>query len=82
MKAQREMLSRLDVGDDILTAGGMYGRITDVDEGTVFVEIADGVEIKITRDAIAEKVVYADDWEDEEEEEEFGEADDQDVAEK
>ena len=33
--------------------------ITDFDGGTVFIEISDGVEIKISRDTIANKVVYA-----------------------
>lgn len=59
MKAQQELLANLEVGDEILTSGGLYGRITDFDEGTVFVEVADGVEIKITRESIAQRIVYA-----------------------
>lgn len=60
VKAQQDLLANLEVGDEILTSGGIYGRITDFDEGTVFLEVADGVEIKITRESIGQRIVYAD----------------------
>lgn len=56
----RALIDSLDVGDEVITASGLYGMITDFDGGTVFIEISDGVEIKISRDTIANKVVYAD----------------------
>ena len=56
----RALIESLDVGDEVITASGLYGMITDFDGGTVFIEISDGVEIKISRDTIANKVVYAD----------------------
>ena len=59
-KAHREMLAKLDVGDEILTSAGMYGTITEFDGGTVFLAVSDNLEIKITRDSISERVVYAD----------------------
>ena len=59
-KAHREMLSKLDVGDEVLTSSGMYGTIAEFDGGTVFLAVADNLEIKVTRDSISERVVYAD----------------------
>ena len=62
MKEQREMLSKLEVGDEVLLNSGIYGRIIEFDEGTMFVEIADGIEVKFTRDSVAERIAYEDDW--------------------
>lgn len=71
MRAQQELLASLEVGDEVLTAGGIYGRITDFDEGTCFLEVADGVEMKITRESVAHRIQYA----------EFDESDVDDAAE-
>ena len=50
--ARDEMLSSLQVGTKIITAGGIYGTITALDAEVVTIEIADSVEIKITRGAV------------------------------
>jgi preprotein translocase subunit YajC len=42
----------LKVDDQIITTGGIYGRITKLDEMTVQLEIADRVRVKIARSAI------------------------------
>jgi preprotein translocase subunit YajC len=52
-RAQEEMVAGLEVGDEIVTAGGIYGEITALDEDEVHVEIADGVEIRLARRAVA-----------------------------
>jgi preprotein translocase subunit YajC len=52
MQAQR-MLSDLRVGDDVLTAGGIYGRVTGLDEDEVRVEVSPQVELRVARRAIA-----------------------------
>lgn len=49
----RQMLSELRVGDDVLTAGGVYGRVTGIDEDEVRVEIAPQVDVRVARRAIA-----------------------------
>jgi preprotein translocase subunit YajC len=46
----REAIKR---GDKIVTIGGVHGKITDVQEGTFTVEIADGVKITIEKAAVA-----------------------------
>lgn len=52
-RIQEEMLGSLAVGDEIVTAGGLYGEITVLDEDEVYVEIADGVEVRMARRAVA-----------------------------
>jgi preprotein translocase subunit YajC len=50
---QREMLGELEVGDEVLTAGGIYGTILRIDEDEVAVEIAPQTEVRVARRAIA-----------------------------
>ena len=52
-KQMAEMLAALAPGDEIVTAGGLYGRLVSMDGDTVRLEIADGVVVKIARAAIA-----------------------------
>ena len=51
-KEHRELVSKLQKGDEVLTSGGMAGRIEDLGESFVTVEIADRVSIKVQRGAI------------------------------
>jgi preprotein translocase subunit YajC len=52
-KAQKEMLANLRKGDNILTAGGIYGTITGIDDQTVVVEIAPQVRVKMSRGSVS-----------------------------
>ena len=54
-KAQREMIASLKKGDQVMTNGGIYGLIEDIDEktATLKVGIKDDVKIKINRSYIA-----------------------------
>ena len=54
-KKQKEIMNfrnNLTVGQDVVTAGGIYGKIKDLDVTTVTLEIASGVKIKIDRNSI------------------------------
>jgi preprotein translocase subunit YajC len=50
---QRKMLNELHPGDEVLTAGGIYGEIVDVGESEVSVRIAPGLDVRVARRAIA-----------------------------
>ena len=52
-KEHREMVEKLAKGDEVVTQGGVLGKITKVGEGFVSVEIAEGTEIKLQRAAVA-----------------------------
>ena len=49
LKTYREGLGK---GDKVVTTGGIYGKVTDLKDQTVTVEIADNVRIKIDKNAI------------------------------
>jgi preprotein translocase subunit YajC len=52
-KEHRALLSGLSKGDEVLTNGGVAGRIDDLGESFVTVEIADGVKVKVQKNAIS-----------------------------
>jgi preprotein translocase subunit YajC len=74
---QQQMLSELQVGDEVLTAGGIYGTVSSLDEDQVTVEIAPRTEVRVARRAIAG---ITRDPEDEEPDEEPDESDDEAAA--
>ncbi len=49
----QRLLDSLEVGKEIVTAGGLYGTITALDEDEARVQIADGVEVRVAKRAIA-----------------------------
>ncbi|RKY82579.1 preprotein translocase subunit YajC [candidate division KSB1 bacterium] len=55
-KEHREMLSKLEKGDKVVTAGGIFGTIAGIKEkeNTVILKVADNVKIEITRSSIAQ----------------------------
>jgi len=63
--AHASLISALAVGDEVITAGGMYGRVTAIGEDELGLEVAAGVDVRVARSAIA-AVVPPDDGEDEE----------------
>jgi preprotein translocase subunit YajC len=46
------MLNSLNVGDEVLTAGGIYGEVTELQEEAVMVRIAPELEVRVARKAI------------------------------
>jgi len=51
--AQQQMLKQLHVGDEVLTAGGIYGEIVGVADDEVTVRIAPELDVRVARRAIA-----------------------------
>lgn len=51
-KEQREMISSIKKGDEIVTTGGMLGKVQDVKESYLDVLIADGIAIKLQKAAV------------------------------
>jgi len=52
-KEQREMLSKVAVGDEIATTGGILGKVTEVGEQFLTLEIANGVNVKLQKFQVA-----------------------------
>jgi preprotein translocase subunit YajC len=51
-KERKQMLGSLKEGDQIITIGGIYGKILDIKDDIITLEIGDKVKIKVTRTAI------------------------------
>jgi preprotein translocase subunit YajC len=54
MKEQRDMLAKLTTGDEVVTGGGLIGRIVEVGETLVTLEIATGVNVRVQRGQITQ----------------------------
>lgn len=52
-KEHRNLVAGLGKGDEVVTNGGILGKVTDLSEQYVSIEIASGVEIRIQRQAVA-----------------------------
>lgn len=57
MRQTADLQRSITEGDEILTTSGMYGFVTAIDGDTVWLSIADDVEIRISRAAVARKVL-------------------------
>lgn len=55
-KEQRALMAGLKDGDEVITSGGILGKISKITDNVVSLEVANGVEIKIQRSAIAANV--------------------------
>jgi preprotein translocase subunit YajC len=64
---QQQLLQSVEPGDEVLTVGGLYGIVRDIDEeDDLIVEIAEGIQVRIARRAVGGvvKPEEADDEED------------------
>ena len=52
-KAHTELVGALSTGDEVLTAGGVLGKVTAVSEHYATVKVADGVEIKVQKSTVS-----------------------------
>jgi preprotein translocase subunit YajC len=66
--AQESLIASLEEGDEIVSAGGLYGTIVEIEGDTLHVEIAEGLVVRMARNAVVGLV--EEDEEDEELEEE------------
>lgn len=53
MKEHQALLGQVKYGDEVVTNGGIFGKVTGITEKVVTVEIADGVKIKLLKSQIA-----------------------------
>ncbi|WP_319779784.1 preprotein translocase subunit YajC [Maridesulfovibrio sp.] len=52
-KEHKAMLDAIQRGDRVLTAGGIYGRVTAVDGDELTVELAEGLQVKVERSFVS-----------------------------
>lgn len=56
MQAHAAMVAGLKKGDQLVTVGGVHGKVAAVEEGAIQVEIAKGIKIKVDKDKVARVV--------------------------
>ncbi len=78
VRAQQALVNAIEVGDEVMTNGGIFGSVIaiDDDEGIVTVEIAPGTQVRMVKSGIARRLTededdYADEDESEEEDQQF-----------
>ena len=52
-KKHQKMLDNLSKGDQVVTNGGLHGKVVGVDKDIVVITIAEGVKVELTRSAVA-----------------------------
>jgi preprotein translocase subunit YajC len=56
LRQHQEVVSSLRVGDRIITAGGIYGEIRSVDDEAMVLEVAPGVQVRVLRAAVSQRL--------------------------
>ena len=62
-REHKALLSGLGEGDEVVMSSGIHGFVTSLDADIVWVEVADKVELKVSRSAIATRIRPPDDAE-------------------
>ncbi|MEI7622164.1 MAG: preprotein translocase subunit YajC [Actinomycetes bacterium] len=57
VKRHNAFVESLSTGDEVMTGSGIYGTLVRIDDVTVVLQVAPGVELKVARRAIASRVV-------------------------
>ncbi len=53
MAARRSLIASLEVGDEVITAGGIYGTVRELTDTTLLVEVAPGITLTLAREAVS-----------------------------
>jgi len=56
MEEYKKMLSEIKTGDIVIFSGGIHGKIKKIEDDVVTIEIASGVEVKVSKSAISGKI--------------------------
>lgn len=56
VRRQQQLVASLEVGDEVITAGGIVGRIVALDDDEARIEVASGVVLRVLRLAVNAKV--------------------------
>jgi len=71
-RQQRELVNAVDVGDEVLTIGGIYGTVRSLHDDEVSIEVAPGVEMRFLKSAIAKRLTFEEEAYDSDQEEGAG----------
>ena len=66
VRQQRQLVESLRVGDEVVTIGGLFGTILEMDEESITLDAGGGTRLRFLRQAVARKFVEEPETEDEE----------------
>jgi preprotein translocase subunit YajC len=55
-KQHKQMVAAMKAGDEVATNGGLLGRVTDLDDNRVTLQVATGINVQVQRHAIAQMI--------------------------
>jgi preprotein translocase subunit YajC len=55
-REHQQLISTLAAGDEVVTIGGVYGYVQEVEDDLVWLEVADGVELRFSKQAISRRI--------------------------
>ncbi len=61
MRQHQVLVASLRPGDEVITAGGIYGTVQAIDEDSMILQVAPGVELRVLRAAVNQRVNPDDD---------------------
>ena len=67
-RAQQELTRSVEVGEEVLTSSGIFGRVVEVDDEAVVLEVAPDTRLRFVRGAIARKLTVEEEEEEEQDE--------------
>ena len=53
VREQQALVRETEVGDEVMTSSGIYGIVTELEEDTLLIEVAEGIEVRMARGAVA-----------------------------
>jgi preprotein translocase subunit YajC len=59
-KERQKLLASVKVGDEVVTAGGIFGKVDHIEDKILYIKIADNVKIRVTKDSVSQIVGVTD----------------------
>jgi preprotein translocase subunit YajC len=53
VREQQSLVRETEVGDEVMTSSGIYGIVTELEDDTLLIEVAEGIEMRMARGAVA-----------------------------
>ena len=78
---RRQLLNAVEVGDEIVTTGGVYGTVVAIEDDTLEIEIAPDVVVKLARGAVGARITPESEYDDEDDEDDDEVEDDDEAGE-
>jgi len=59
LREQQALVAKLAPGDEVMLTSGIYGIVTELDGDTIFLEVAEGIELKVAKGAVSKIIPEA-----------------------